>query len=265
MFGDISYKVSFTFALILHLVLAIFLLVKFKHSQPLGLVPGHIINATAISYDAFMQQMNKTTVNKTPTPKQKQKKKKTLAKTPKRRTATKKTVTKRSTKKQLQTILKKNLSQERTRELAELKKERQEHKKTAAKLKEQKLQKILHEQIAAEQKLLSDISDGKASGALLQGEVDKHKALVKYAIDSQWIKPEGVVPGDFCELLVDVAPGGVVLNIKLVRSSGNLVLDRSAQAAVLKASPLPVPEDPKLFDRFRALRPIFKPEGMVGN
>ncbi|HBS52209.1 MAG TPA: cell envelope integrity protein TolA [Coxiellaceae bacterium] len=105
----------------------------------------------------------------------------------------------------------------------------------------------------------------QAHGHRLQGEVDKYKALILQAISSQWIIPEGVDSKSVCRLLINVAPGGVVLNVQLVSSSGNLALDRSAQAAVLKASPLPVPEDVSLFDRVRTINLTVRPEGMVGN
>ena len=55
-------------------------------------------------------------------------------------------------------------------------------------------------------------------------------------------------------LSIDVGPGGVVLAVRLAQSSGNALWDRQALAAAQKASPLPVPKDPRLFDKFRHLR-----------
>jgi colicin import membrane protein len=51
-----------------------------------------------------------------------------------------------------------------------------------------------------------------------------------------------------------------VLNIKLLRSSGDAALDYSARTAVLKSAPLPVPSDPQLFEQFRELRLTVRPE-----
>lgn len=261
MFDDASYKVSFIFALALHIVLSLFFLIKFVHSKPLGLVPGNIINATAISERDFDRLMSQRLVNQVIVPKQK----KAESVVTKQLSIIKESTAPKKQKNQLQAMLKKNLLQEQAHELAELKKEEKRYKKTAARLNEQKFQKILQEQIDAEKKQLSGSSGAEAHGSIPQGEIDKYKVLVKQAIDSQWIKPDGSTVGDFCELLVSVELGGKVLEVKLVRSSGNLALDRSAEAAIMKASPLPVPGDPKLFDEFRTIKPVFKPEGIVGN
>ena len=72
----------------------------------------------------------------------------------------------------------------------------------------------------------------------------------------------GLPPGLECELTVRTIPGGEVINVSISRSSGNEIFDRRAMAAVEKASPLPLPEDPVTFDRLK-LRQIafrFRPE-----
>jgi colicin import membrane protein len=47
----------------------------------------------------------------------------------------------------------------------------------------------------------------------------------------------------------------------VVSSSGDPIFDRSAENAVSKASPLPVPQDKSLFnDEFRVFTFVFKPE-----
>ena len=46
----------------------------------------------------------------------------------------------------------------------------------------------------------------------------------------------------------------------MVRSSGNEIFDRSVEYAVYKAAPLPLPEDPTLFDNFREIEFLFNPE-----
>jgi colicin import membrane protein len=98
----------------------------------------------------------------------------------------------------------------------------------------------------------------------MQGEVDKYKALIIQSIAQYWIVFDNITDsGIYCQLLVRVAPGGEVLSVVLVRSSGNPVLDRSAQTAVWKASPLPVPSDPALFDTFRELNLTARPKGIT--
>jgi colicin import membrane protein len=57
-------------------------------------------------------------------------------------------------------------------------------------------------------------------------------------------------------------PGGAVMQVRIVAGSGDPMFDSSVEAAVQKASPLPVPSasDP-LFDRFRELEFVFNPQG----
>jgi colicin import membrane protein len=62
-------------------------------------------------------------------------------------------------------------------------------------------------------------------------------------------------------LSVNLDPFGQVLSVRVVRSSGNAQFDRSAEAAVQKASPLPVPQDVMIFNStFRTFNFEFNPE-----
>jgi outer membrane biosynthesis protein TonB len=56
----------------------------------------------------------------------------------------------------------------------------------------------------------------------------------------------------------------VITSIELVQSSGDAVLDRSARVALLKSSPLPVPQEAALFDQFRSLRIKMSPQEIKG-
>jgi len=157
----------------------------------------------------------------------------------------------------------KKLQEEESRILQEeLKKEKQKLKEAQNKA---ALQKELENSIAQEKSSLVKAESTPKQQALspqMQGEVDRYKAMLLQAVSSNWIVPDGIAPGSYSLLLVDVAPGGVVLDVKLIKSSGNVALDRSAQAAVLKSSPLPVPSDPALFDRFRSIKLTVRPEGI---
>ncbi len=56
----------------------------------------------------------------------------------------------------------------------------------------------------------------------------------------------------------------LVLEVNLMHSSGDSVLDRSAQTAIYKASPLPVPSDPATFELFRDISLTVRPENVRG-
>ena len=58
-------------------------------------------------------------------------------------------------------------------------------------------------------------------------------------------------------------PGGEVLEVQLVKSSGDPAFDRSAENAVRLAGRLPVPGDPAVFSNyFRQFKFLFRPEGL---
>ncbi|MDF1795177.1 MAG: cell envelope integrity protein TolA [Coxiellaceae bacterium] len=135
--------------------------------------------------------------------------------------------------------------------------------RAALKAQQQKLQQAL-----MQQQLQADQSSIKRAQAQAQARatalaVDKYKTQILQAISQRWLVPSGVSKKLSCELMVRLGPGGVVLNVKTVRSSGNSALDRSATTAVYKASPLPVPKDPALFDKFRELSLTVRPESVV--
>lgn len=97
----------------------------------------------------------------------------------------------------------------------------------------------------------------------MASELEEAKLKVLQAISQVWLVPEGVNEEMSCELGIRLGPQGVVLGVDLIRSSGNDLLDRSAKTAVLKASPLPVPAESELFDKFREFRLTVRPEGII--
>ncbi|MEK7321668.1 MAG: cell envelope integrity protein TolA [Pseudomonadota bacterium] len=98
-------------------------------------------------------------------------------------------------------------------------------------------------------------------GRLSQSAIDQQVAIIRQKVARNWIRPPSARAGMSCEVFVRLIPGGEVVEVRVVRSSGDAMFDRSVEAAVLKASPLPMPSDPSLFDQFRQLRFVFKPEG----
>ncbi len=137
--------------------------------------------------------------------------------------------------------------------------EKAEHRKAAAKQLKLAQEKELEAQIAAEK---TEIEAAKTKDQ--QSEIDKYKALIEHAISQHWVVPGGANPDLSCTLLIQVGPGGKVLNVQISRSSGDIGLDNSARSAVFKASPLPTPDAPELAAQFREMRLTVKPEQITG-
>lgn len=153
--------------------------------------------------------------------------------------------------------------QKEAEKLAQLKKKQEEtlareNEAQALKAKAELVQK--QQAAAAAQQAALD----SQKNARIAGEVDKYKAMIINAISRQWILPENVNSSLSSQFRIRLAPNGVVLDVNLTRSSGDAILDRSAQSAIYKASPLPVPTDPDTFNIFRDISLTVRPESARG-
>lgn len=90
--------------------------------------------------------------------------------------------------------------------------------------------------------------------------VDEFKAKIHDKIRRNVVDPPGVAKDMRAEFMVTLLPGGAVLKAELVKSSGNAAYDSAVERAILKSDPLPVPPDAQLFNRFRQLDLVFRPE-----
>ena len=74
-------------------------------------------------------------------------------------------------------------------------------------------------------------------------------AAIQNQVERNWIRPASARPGLSCKVAVKQIPGGEVINVTVTQCTGDDVFRRSIETAVYKASPLPRPSDPALFDR----------------
>lgn len=144
---------------------------------------------------------------------------------------------------------------------AELTKKKADELALANQLKAEKAKaELAQKQRAAAQQAVVDA----ANAARISGEVNKYKALILSAISQQWILPQNADSTMSSQFRIRLAPNGSVLEVALIRSSGDAILDRSAQSAIYKASPLPVPSDPTTFNLFRDISLTVRPGNARG-
>ena len=87
------------------------------------------------------------------------------------------------------------------------------------------------------------------------------KLAIRKKVERSWIRPASVTAGLKCSIRVRLMSDGTVIDAEVVSSSGDEIFDRSAENAVNKASPLPVPKDKELFAReFRSFQFLFNPK-----
>lgn len=83
---------------------------------------------------------------------------------------------------------------------------------------------------------------------------------IRAKVERNWLQPPGTAGrGLRCTVKVRLGGSGSVLLVSVVKSSGNAAFDRSVEAAVRKADPLPMPSSQRLLAKFREIEFVFEP------
>ena len=99
-----------------------------------------------------------------------------------------------------------------------------------------------------------------AENAEIKRVVDEYIGKISAKIRDHIVEPPNVPKKARAEFLVTLLPGGVVLNAKLIKFSGDAAYDDAVERAILKSQPLPLPPDVAMFKNFRELKLGFEPE-----
>ncbi|WP_430462015.1 TonB family protein [Thalassolituus sp. LLYu03] len=125
------------------------------------------------------------------------------------------------------------------------------------------LEQSLLEQLAREQAAADEVAqqEAKKQAELAASMQANAVEAIRAKVESVWRYPPAVKPNMETEVHITLVPTGEVINVKILKGSGNAALDRSVEQAIYKASPLPVPKDPRVFEKsFRNLVMKFRPE-----
>ena len=152
--------------------------------------------------------------------------------------------------------------QEEAKSKAEAEKKRQEEAKRKAeaerKRQEDEARKAAEQEMQARLAAEQDRMATQRRSAM-QSMINEYVLYIQEKVQRSWIRPPSSGAELSCTVEVRLIPSGEVIDAQIVRSSGNAAFDRSVEAAVFKASPLPVPPDPEVMEQFRSLRFEFKP------
>lgn len=130
-----------------------------------------------------------------------------------------------------------------------IEREKKKPKKEERPLKFDTTQRI-REQLAQEQKALRDserkdvlkqFTSPPAAGLPDAGYIDKIRTKIKTNI----ISPSEIKGNPEVVFNIVQLPTGEVLSVRLVKTSGNALLDSAVERAILKSSPLPKPDRPE--------------------
>jgi colicin import membrane protein len=156
-------------------------------------------------------------------------------------------------------------------------KQEQQRKKEQAERERKERERIDAEKKKAEEKRLAEVRARQTrEAAALQAQAEREQAAAARAADATKsranadyirriqakVKGYVVVPPDIAgnpEAIFDVVqlPTGEIIDAQLKKSSGNRAYDEAVQRAIIKASPLPRPDSPELFQRNLTLK--FRP------
>ena len=133
-------------------------------------------------------------------------------------------------------------------------------KETAARQAQERAQRLAEaeEKSEAEADLKRSLAAEQANAARSGPALANWEAMIAAKITRAWLRPPTARPGIECMLYVTQVPGGEVTQVRIGECNGDPAVRQSIEAAVYRASPLPPPPDPALFDR--NLKIDFKPD-----
>lgn len=148
--------------------------------------------------------------------------------------------------------------EEEKQRLEEARRQRQEQERQQ--VEDEQRQKEAEEQLAAMMAAEEQARKDAERQARALTETEKYKILIRQKVTRNWVRPPASEKGLKCTVRVKLVPGGEVLQVSVVKSSGDEVFDRSVENAVFKAAPLPLPGDRDLFEYFRDIEFLFNPD-----
>ena len=84
----------------------------------------------------------------------------------------------------------------------------------------------------------------------LQSQQAQYVKLIAQKVETNWLRPPDSSNGQSCEVIVTQGFDGTVISVKLLScNNADNAFQRSVERAVEKASPLPLPPNPDVFDR----------------
>lgn len=263
---------SFVLSLLLHGVAAVLLVSSFDFTpriEPVAAVPINIVEAVKV--DAAQVEAEVERLREADRKKEEDRRKleKQVADMQKKAAAAEKQ--RKAEEQKLADLQKKKEQEQKAREAEEKKlaeaKQQQEELEKQRKLEEERKRKEEEERKrkAAEEALRKQMEAEQRQREAEQLKQDQsllaqYTARINAAI-IQNFNLTGLPPGLSCVLRIRMVPGGEVVAVQVAASSGNEIFDQRAHDAVTKASPLPVPDDPRLFEQMRDIRLTFKPGG----
>lgn len=140
-------------------------------------------------------------------------------------------------------------AQERERDEAERNRKAEEQRKKEEAERKEREEEVRRKQAEVAEKVEAEQLFSSYAGA------------IKRAVEDNFREPAGTTCSMRAVYKVNVAQNGTVQAVRLSRSSGSSEFDRAGEVAVTFASPLPIPENPKLYKHWKEFNFTFSPKG----
>ena len=150
-------------------------------------------------------------------------------------------------------------AEQRNRE-AEAEKERKRVEAEQIREAEVERQRLENERVRAEVAAARQAEIDAESNRLNAMMADARTAYafaIRQRVMSRWVQPPTATKGIECIVNIKQLPGGEVMSVSIGACNGDAAVRRSIENAVYRASPLPSPADPSVFER--NLRLEFRP------
>lgn len=137
----------------------------------------------------------------------------------------------------------------REEEELERKREEAERKRQEEIQRQREENERLRRELEAEQRRAELEADEQRFAARNSAEMTAYQFAIAQRVRRSWAVPASAGPETRCTVRVTQLPGGIVSDVNIISCNGDDAVKRSVEAAIRKASPLPEPSDPALFDR----------------
>lgn len=152
--------------------------------------------------------------------------------------------------------LAKEKAAEAARRKAAEEKARQEAE-AAKRRRQEESERLFKEALAAEEQALEARRQAQRQAQADAAARGEYQVQLFRHIQRNWVRPAGTEQDFSCQIRIQQLPGGQIQSYELLESCGNSFLDGSVESAIRKSDPLPLPSNPRVFDRTLTL--TFKP------
>lgn len=269
LFAEIkNHPMILALVILLHIGLAVMLSISLSDDEkpPMPAAKKHnIINAVMVDAKKFdeRKKQEKHAAEKLVADKKRQKELERKKALEKKRLAEKKKKQLVLAKKKEQERLKneklaaeKKLREKKAREKKEAERKKQEKLEAERKRKvEEERQRRAEEKAEFERALLEEERREEEArkqlerAARLQTQREQYTIQITQKVENSWLRPATTVKGQSCDVIVTQTMMGDVIDVRLTSCTGDNAFQRSVERAVRKASPLPKPPNPDVFDR----------------